>query len=228
MSKQTRSTATNDTTSPVQAVQTAVETGNWMFLNEATDATGLSEKTLRRYIKKRQVKSRRLGKQINSPLQVWITPDILKEEVETEELDGIADVLDSEELDDDDEEQNGSISDQSLRSSPSNEQIGIELDRVLKTITQQFADKLDEQKEAILILRTELHEKQIQLRLLPDLQKELEEKEKLADFQTNALVKQIEELKLENERLRQESEANQVKQETKKSWWKWLTSSSEK
>ncbi len=58
-----------------QTVQTKVEEGSWMYLGDAATATGVSERTLRRHVKKKVLKSRRLGKLVNSPLQVWITPD---------------------------------------------------------------------------------------------------------------------------------------------------------
>lgn len=54
--------------------------GEWMSVQAASNATGLSMGTLRRYIKARKLKSRRLGRSINSKLQVWITPEFLPDE----------------------------------------------------------------------------------------------------------------------------------------------------
>lgn len=54
--------------------------GAWMSVQEASNATGLSMGTLRRYVKARKLKSRRQGRSINSKLQVWITPDFLPDD----------------------------------------------------------------------------------------------------------------------------------------------------
>ncbi len=92
-------------------------------------------------------------------------------------------------------------------------------------MVHQFSEKLDQQKEVIYELRQELNDKERQLRLLPDLQKQIEEKEKLADFQTRALEKQVQELIDVNERLRKE--ADQVKsalEQAEQPWWKKLLS----
>ncbi|MBP7864220.1 helix-turn-helix domain-containing protein [bacterium] len=58
----------------------AQEEGAWMSVQEASNATGLSMGTLRRYVKARKLKSRRQGRSINSKLQVWITPDFLPDD----------------------------------------------------------------------------------------------------------------------------------------------------
>lgn len=58
----------------------AQEEGAWMSVQEASNATGLSMGTLRRYVKARKLKSRRQGRSINSKLQVWISPDFLPDD----------------------------------------------------------------------------------------------------------------------------------------------------
>jgi len=225
MHSQTNKVLDTTNQNPVQSVQATLQEGTWMFLQDATEATGLSEKTLRRYIKKQTVKSRRLGKQSNSPLQVWITADVLKEAAEDESFDAEPDVLDAES---EEVETTGAI-DEEKRQAKADEtqalsdQFRGEIDRILKTLTEQFVEKLDQQREANFMLRNELQQKEVQLRLLPDLQKQFEEKEKLADFEANALRKQIDQLKLENDALRAEREAQAAEQ--KRSWWqRWFTS----
>lgn len=215
MANQANTNSSTQNFAPDQTVQTSGTDGKWMYLQEASEATGLSEKTLRRYIKKRQLKSKRLGKQTNSPLQVWITPDVL-ESIGKEDpgLESIADILD---IDDSEEYIEAETTVKSDESHSANT-ISAEVEYVIKTIAQQFADKLDQQKELIHELRNELQEKEIQLRLLPDLQKQLEEKEKMADFEKNALLKQIGELTQEKEQLRQEKEAVNI--ELAQPWWK--------
>ncbi len=224
MANQPNATVPGHTPKPDQTVQTVVETGTWMYLQEATEATGLSEKTLRRYIKKRLVKSRRLGKQTNSPFQVWITPDFLKDTPqEPEQIEGVAEAIDAEEEDCLDESllfdaEPPPPEETNVRpTSAAQGQISFELDQVIRTIAQQFADKLDEQKELIFELKNELHEKEAQLRLLPDFQQKLEEKEKLSEFEKAALLKQIEELNQENQTLKQQAEAAKTQ---KQPWWK--------
>ena len=95
--------------------------------------------------------------------------------------------------------------------------------RLGKSIAEQFGNKLDEHKEVIFQLRHELQEKETQLRLLPDLQKKLEEEEKLKDFETTALRKQIEELNKENAILKEAAELQTKAASKKKSAWSWLT-----
>ncbi len=214
-----------------QVVQTKVEDGQWMLLNEAQAATGLSEKTLRRYIKRGTLKFRKLGKQTNSPFQIWVTASLKVEETTSAE-----DV--PEFFDFSDEETDGPVEPQEdsqtaaepeekseQTESRAETNIGIELDRVVRTIAHQFSEKLDQQKEVIFELRQELTEKEIQLRLLPDLQKQLEDKEKLADFQTKALEKQVEQLIDANNLLRDEAErAKLALEQAEQPWWKKLLS----
>ncbi|CAN5130470.1 hypothetical protein BH10CYA1_BH10CYA1_62770 [soil metagenome] len=217
-----------------QAVQTKVEDGQWMLLNEAQAATGLSEKTLRRYIKRGTLKFRKLGKQTNSPFQIWVTSSLKVEEKEsTQDVPEFFEFNDEEtELFNDQEsgapEASGQEEDEGGEEQPQSSaetNIGIELDRVVRTIAQQFSEKLDQQKEVIFELRQELTEREMQLRLLPDLQKQLEEKEKLADFQTKALEKQVEQLIDANERLREEAEHVKLAlEQAEQPWWKKLLS----
>jgi hypothetical protein len=82
---------------------------------------------------------------------------------------------------------------------------------VIRSITEQFAEKLDEQRGLIYTLRNELHEKEVQVRLLPDLQKQMEEREKLDEFEKRALEKQVAALQQELDRLREHQP-----------WWKKL------
>jgi hypothetical protein len=192
-----------------QVVQTAADDGQWMYLPEASDITGVSEKTLRRHIKKRVLKARRLGKRINSPLQVWITPKALKDVKEHDDAGiDVVDVLDAE------------FEGQVESFAPHEETdgrgdlrgLGFEVERVVRTIAQQFSEKLDEHKELITELRTELERKDRQLRLLPDFQKEAELERKsaeLAVLESEALKKQIAAMSEEIERL-------------KNPWWKSL------
>lgn len=56
------------------------ETGKWMSVQDASNATGLSMGTLRRYVKARKVKSRQLGRSFNSKLELWITTELLPPE----------------------------------------------------------------------------------------------------------------------------------------------------
>lgn len=211
-----------------QSVQTDGEQGTWMLLQEASEATGLSEKTLRRYIKKKLVKSRRLGKSMNSPLQVLITPSTVKE-VDEQQV-GAEDIVDVFDADEEIEGQVENFAPHPTESIPgsipgrSNDGVAGGVDQIVRAIAEQFAAKLDEHKELIFELRNELHDKERQLRLLPDMQKKLEETEKMSSFENLALQKQIEELKVEAERLRQEAEsAKQELQEAKQPKASWLS-----
>jgi transcriptional regulator with XRE-family HTH domain len=203
-----------------QPVQTLAQEGSWMSLQEAVQATGVSEKTLRRYVKKKALQSKRLGKLANSPLQVWITPEFAKDVNDDipEEQDDL-DVVDAESESIEDEYIEEDFSpEEKPRSNPSQE-----VEQIIKTIAEQFGNKLDEQKEVIFQLRHELQEKDTQLRLLPDLQKKLEEEEKLKDFETTALKKQIEELNKENAELKEAAEQSSKAASQKKNFWGWFT-----
>lgn len=200
--------AVNDQT--VRTVQAA--DGKWLSIADAVEATQLSERTLRRYVKKGLIKARRIGKHSNSPVQLWITAEIQNLQEAEESAEDIVDVF---EASVDGADENFAPDDAAPTAAP--------VEQLLRTITDQFIAKLDEQKELIFQMRGEIQEKDIQLRLLPDLQKKLEEKEKLTQFEATALQKQIEELQQENDRLRQEA----AKAADKKGWWARLFSPAE-
>jgi len=197
---------------PDQTVQTAgVQEGEWMYLQRAAELTSLSEKTLRRYIKKKILKSRRVGKQINSPLQVWITPDSLQTfDAETTLIE------ETNEAEDNDDEVFVAEAGEGAPNPAPQERPPIdaayEVEKIVRAIADQFAQKLDQQKELIYELRNEIQTKDVQLKLLPDLQKQAEEKQ-IAEFEKIALEKQLAELKLENEKLKTQIEQKQP-------WWK--------
>ena len=69
--------------------------GKFMSLQEASNRTGLSMGTLRRYIKARKLKSRRLGRSFNSKLEVLITADMLNDQPETMEVSDVDDEIDA-------------------------------------------------------------------------------------------------------------------------------------
>lgn len=202
-----------------QIVQTSPVTGEWMSLQSAVTVTGRSEKTLRRYIKKGELKSKRTGKLVNSPLLVWIDANSFKNMGDEDE--GTGEIFDAEpEIEDVvtvDQSDNFSPND-SVHPEPRIMDAGLET--IVKAITEQFVQKLDEHKDLIIELRTELQEKERQIRLLPDLQKQLSEREaneKNVAFEKSALEKQIEALRQENDELKQ-------KAVQKKSWLQWLFS----
>jgi DNA-binding transcriptional MerR regulator len=200
-----------------QTVQTTITEGKWASLQEAAESTGLSEKTLRRYTKRGLVKSRRLGKLANSPIQIWMNTQLTAlADMERTSIEGVDEVFEAQEVEEELEEkpslENGEAQ------SPK-----FEMTDVIKTIASEFAQRLDQHKEEIFELRKELHEKGMQLRLLPDLQKQAEDREKLASFEKESLRKQVEELQVENERLRQQNLDSSAKLESKEiSWWKKL------
>lgn len=69
-----QSTAPSNSTNPI--VEGKNSAGEWMTLQEAHDATGMSEPTLRRYIKRGSIKYRRQGRTVNSKLEVFVTPEM--------------------------------------------------------------------------------------------------------------------------------------------------------
>ena len=77
---------------------------------------------------------------------------------------------------------------------------------LVRELTQQFAEQLSREKDVLLMLQRELEEKNRQLRLLPDLEKEAELRRKNAELK-----------ELEAEALRKQVNALQEKEETRNS-----------
>ena len=105
----------------------------------------------------------------------------------------------------------------------SSEKISIAIDEVLTKLTEQFSKQLHAEKEVIFTLRRELEEKDRQLRLLPDFQKQAEEERKsaqLKELEAEALRKQIaameaEQQQVEEARRAAEEEIERLKEEKK-------------
>jgi hypothetical protein len=82
------------------------------------------------------------------------------------------------------------------------EKISIAIDEVLSKLTEQFSKQLNTEKEVIFTLKRELEEKDRQLRLLPDFQKQAEDERKAAELkelEALALRKQIAALQAEQD-----------------------------
>jgi len=207
-----------------EEVRLAVGEGRWMSMQQAIIVTGLTERTLRRHIKRGSLKFRRQGKQRNSPLELWITPDISKfVDLDSQDDSQTIEVFD---VDPNDSEDNAfdttpdATVNVRMEDSQASAQKPTDLERVLETITGQFLKQLEQKNEMLYELRTELQDKDRQLKLLPDLQKQAAERHD-AEFKSIALEKQIEELKLLNENL-QQAAATATLAQSKKSWWKSL------
>lgn len=230
-SKQANSAPFSSTRPSGEAVRLAVGDGRWMTMQQAIIVTGLTERTLRRHIQKGWLKFRRQGKRSNSPLELWVTPEVSKFVDHADQVDSddsqIVEIFDAA-PDDSDEEiidtspkssvNAGSAENQDASAKPS------EAENLLRTITTQFLERLDKSNEMLFELRTELQDKDRQLKLLPDLQKQANERE-LAELKSIALEKQIEELKQINEKLQQEADlaaAKSLLPKEKKSWWQSL------
>ncbi|HIA51753.1 MAG TPA: hypothetical protein EYN91_06640 [Candidatus Melainabacteria bacterium] len=224
------------------APEATVEEGVWMYYDAAVAATGKSEKTLKRYVKKGELKARRMGKQVNSPVQVFVTPSFKEamgkiDEPKLEDPDifqADSDIAYIEEVSEED-----TLSGHIGTTGPSHGESTKQplstdaYENMVKVMVSEFASQLDRKQDLLVELQKELETREAQLRLLPDLQKKLEDKERDAHIQTAALEKQIaamqedfesekkraEELSQENERLKKEAEALKVK----KSWWSLFT-----
>jgi hypothetical protein len=191
--------------------------GQWMFLQEASEALSLHEKTLRRNIKRGTLKARQ-GKAVNAKIQVFITQDFLNTESkdsghEDTEEDTILDDVQIEEYIVEDvtgEQADAGKSieaEQDFSPEPSAHVLSTNMDAVkglvnelmtplVKRIEEQTI-ALNEQTKTIRDQETVITDQKIQLRLLPDL-KAREEAERqareLAVHETEALKKQIEAL----------------------------------
>jgi chromosome segregation ATPase len=133
-------------------------------------------------------------------------------------------------------------------SNRTSDKMSIAIDEVLTKLTEQFSKQLNAEKEVIFTLKKELEDKDRQLRLLPDFQKQAEDERKAAELkelEAEALRKQVAALQTEHrdaaeeiQRLKEEKD-DQAKavqdqlqtladtvQELKNPWWKkWFKAS---
>jgi hypothetical protein len=201
--------------------------GEWLYLQQAAELLDVSEKTLRRYIKKEELKARK-GKAVNAKIEVFITdefralqaPATTGDELEDDTiLDGIP--IEEYAVDDVTDEyaqaspQAAAPEDFSPRSNalpnPADlanvKSIVNELmDPLLKRIEEQSV-ALNEQQKMIRDQQNAIRDQEIQLRLLPDLKAREENERKAneqAELENAALKKQIEALAEANEALKQE------------------------
>lgn len=180
-----------------QTVQT-VQTGQWMFLKDAEDKTGLSQKTLRRYIKKKALKTRRLGKTTNARIQVFITDEISHQDdiVTDGELDnGMAETYATEEIDGEEEEVIDFAPEKETQSVPNKEA----LQGLIEECMRPLIKRIEEQASLLADNQKTIETQNIQLRLLPDLERQAKEREEAANlkqFEIDALKKQLAEIEL--------------------------------
>jgi chromosome segregation ATPase len=116
--------------------------GEWMTIQNASFATGLSMATLRRYIKRKTVRARRLGKTVNSKVEILVPKHMLATEGERLSTEGLEQVLTPDvELSSEDEEFDDQVAyaDQSTRET-----------------VEWLRDKLDDKDEKIDELRRKL------------------------------------------------------------------------
>ncbi|GEM_PF-1488282 len=78
-----------------ESMNTAPQTGEWMSVQDASNATGLSMATLRRYMKSKRLRHRRLGRSVNAKVEVYITPEFMDNETERTEALDLEDALDT-------------------------------------------------------------------------------------------------------------------------------------
>ena len=69
-----------------EPVKSTVQAGEWMTIQQASNVTGYSMGTLRRYVKARRIKSRRQGRSINSKLEILVTADMLADNAESNDV----------------------------------------------------------------------------------------------------------------------------------------------
>ncbi len=223
------------------------EAGSWMYYDEAAVATGKSEKTLKRYTKKGELKWRRVGKQINSPIQVWITQGFIASVSTAKEMSQEdPDIFDAESEDVDfspkqgiDEStkdiQSSNSEDPPLSDSSQQALFGATMEKMLGTLVKEFRAQIEQQALEMSSLRNELEVSKAELRLLPDLEKIAREKEeaaKLKEFESEALRKQVTALEESKREAEQASEAAKAAlqidvealkkelEQLKKPWWK--------
>lgn len=167
---------------------------------DAAVATKKSEKTIKRYVKKGTLKWKRMGSQSNSPVHVWITPSFI------ESISGEKDqkIEDPDIFEAESHEVDFSPTEAELTAQASTtEQKTAGLDgkepsykQLIESFVTEFRIQLNNQRDECLALKKELDEKDRQLKLLPDLQKQLEERERQTHIQKTSLEHQVETLRI--------------------------------
>ncbi len=74
---------------------TSTPVGEWMSVQDASNATRMSMATLRRYMKAKKLRHRKLGRSVNAKVEVFITPDFLPDESGNSEALNLEDVVDN-------------------------------------------------------------------------------------------------------------------------------------
>lgn len=220
--------------SPSPATKTekaAPRADQWLFLQDAAELTGLSEKTLRRNIKKGALKARK-GKTVNAKIQVQITSDFLgrvNKEAQTEEfdedtsLDGVS--IEEVSVEDVTYPEHEEASD--FR--PTGEKPLMDKEMVQTLLNELMSPLLKRVEEQAVVLREQertIEDQKTQLRLLPDIQKREEEERQareLAELEKQALIKQVEALQAEQAELKAAADkAAALEKEltfAKRPWW---------
>ncbi len=208
----------------------------WLFLQEVAELSGLSEKTVRRHIKKGTFKAKK-GKAANARIQVLITPEILasiSKESSAEELeeDGGLESIDFEEVSVEEVSEETASNDVTDFSPNPAEKVQADMEVFKGIINEMMAPlvkRVEEQARTLHEQERVIQDQKIQLRLLPDIQAREESERKareLAELEKQALTKQIEALKIAEIELKATAEkAAELEKQlaiAKRPWWQKL------
>jgi hypothetical protein len=119
--------------------------GEWMTLQAASVATGLSLITLRRYIKKRTIKGRRLGRTSNAKLEVFVTPSLQISDKDRISTEGLEEVL------------NGEV-DEALEEFDDVDQVDHHADQATRETLEWMRERLDDKEEKIEVLQAKVEQ----------------------------------------------------------------------
>ena len=221
--------------SPSPATKTekaAPRADQWLFLQDAAELTGLSEKTLRRNIKKGALKARK-GKTVNAKIQVLISSDFLgrvNKEAQVEETDEDTN-LDGINIEEVSVEEVTYTTDHEDASdfSPKSEKPLMDKELVQSLLNELMGPLLKRVEEQAVVLRDQertIEDQKTQLRMLPDIQKREEEERQareLAELEKQALLKQVEALQSEQAELKAAADKTAALEKeltlAKRPWW---------
>ncbi len=246
------STGTTPTSgAPTAGDKQAKPEQQWLYLQDAAELTGVSEKTLRRQIKKGALKAKK-GRAVNAKIQVLITPEItarISKESPSDDLedDTSFDGVDIEEVSFEEvtEEPAGASADGVKDFSPDQDEKAkqdlAKFESMINVVMTPLVKRVEEMAVALREQDRLIEDQKRELRLLPDLQSREQEERKareLAELEKEALHKQIEALKAEQEALKTEQiELKAVAEKTaelekqlalsNRPWWQKMFSSSE-
>ena len=171
-----------------------------LTVKEAARALGVSIRTVQHRLNTGELKGKRTPNQYGvNEWRVWPNKEIMEKlspDQKFEEMDFSAPVEEFQGGD------SSAVIDAEAVESGQDDFDALSLRTVVRELTQQFAEQLSREKSAVAQLQRDLEDKDRQLKLLPDFEKQAEDRRReaeLKELEATALRKQVEALKVQEE-----------------------------